>query len=818
MDINQLIGAIGMRNKFTYLVSALLSIHFPSVVLAESSSSRPIEEIVVTARKRAESLQDVPIAVTAFDENYINDNAIGSIEDLVSIVPAFIAGQSQLGSGGAIYLRGVGSSTGNALIDQSVAINIDGVAMAQATLMIAGQYDVAQVEVLRGPQSLFFGKNSTGGVISFTTNDPGDDFTYELGGGYEVEAEEKYGSIMLSGPLSETVGARIFARYGSQEGYYDIVTLPEPLDISAGVALFGPAGRLLGNNPALPSTADNVPEATDTFVRGTLVYEPNLAFDARFKFTHSDREFDSFPQFWQKSFCPLGSPQFLGVPMSVISTGMDIDDCKFDRNVVTGSTTPGQHAQFAEFGTPDSDGYRRVEVSLASLELNYAWQNGLTATSITGLYQMDDIVFLEQSSTVSAFLPTATSTEIDQLTQEFRLASDWDSSLNFMLGVFFETRETTNRGALPLIGRRLATHEQDQDAFSVFGELIWDVSDRMEVSAGVRYMDEEKDVKSVVNSVAAPFLFPGGDEISSDNLIPELTVSYRPTDDLMVYGSYKEGVKSGGFDSGALNARTQEVADIRYDDESVDGFEVGVKAFFLDQTLQVNATAFSYDYENLQVTSFDANSVSAITINADGADVDGFEVDFMWNPADIDGLTVRGAAAFVDSNYKDFISTCWTGQSPAAGCNVDVIPGGNPEGLDLSGEELMRAPEFSANVGFSYERTIMNGNLLLGIGGDVSYSDSYDNMQQRKQGTRQPSYSKVNASVSVSSADDSWTVALIGRNLTDEILRGIGQNVPLTGSGTGTVDAVPSDSFNLMAERGREIVLQFTIRPGLFGK
>ena len=130
----------------------------------------------------------------------------------------------------------------------------------------------------------------------------------------------------------------------------------------------------------------------------------------------------------------------------------------------------------------------------------------------------------------------------------------------------------------------------------------------------------------------------------------------------------------------------------------------------------------------------------------------------------------------------------------------------------------MRAPEFSANVGFSYERTIMNGNLLLGIGGDVSYSDSYDNMQQRKQGTRQPSYSKVNASVSVSSADDSWTVALIGRNLTDEILRGIGQNVPLTGSGTGTVDAVPSDSFNLMAERGREIVLQFTIRPGLFGK
>jgi outer membrane receptor protein involved in Fe transport len=809
-----------MRNKFTCLVLGLLGIHFPSVVLAESSSSRALEEIVVTARKRAESLQDVPIALTAFDENYIKDNAIGSIEDLVSIVPAFVAGQGNGSSGGAIYLRGVGSSTGNGLIDQSVAINIDGVAMAQAHLMFVGQYDVAQIEVLRGPQSLFFGKNSTGGVVSFTTNDPGDEFTYELGGGYEVEAEEKYGSIMLSGPLSETVGARIFARYGSQEGYYDIVTLAAPLDISDAAALFGRAGFLLGNNPALPSTADNVPEATDTFVRGTLVYEPNNAFDARFKFTYSDREWDSMPQFWQRTLCPLGSPQFRGIPMSVLSPGMNIDDCKFDRDVVTGDTSPAQRAQFAEFGLPPtSNGYKRTEVSLVSLELNYAWENGLTATSITGLYQVDDIHFLEQSNLPSAPIATAHSTDLDQLSQEFRLASDWDGSLNFMLGVFFETRETTNGGALPLIRRRAAFHEQDQDAFSAFGELIWDVSDQMEVSAGVRYMDEEKKiVKTVVNGVSAPFILPGGDELSSDNLIPELTVSYRPTDDLMVYGSYKEGVKSGGFDAGALNSLTQALGEARYDDETVDGFEVGVKAFFLDQTLQVNATAFSYDYVNMQVTSFDSNTLSVVTVNSDGADVDGFEVDFMWNPADIDGLTIRGAAAFVDSSYKDFISNCWTGQSQAAGCNVDVIPGGNPEGMDLSGQELMRAPEISANVGFSYQRTIMNGNLLLGIGGDVSYVDSYDNMQQGQPGTRQPSYSKVNASVSVSSADDTWTVALIGRNLNDEILRGIGQSVPLTGSGTGTVGAVPSDSFNLMSERGREIVLQFTIRPGLFGK
>jgi len=803
-----------MRNKITYLVLAVLGFNFPAVVLAEETSSRAIEEIVVTARKRAESLHDVPIAVTAFDESYIRDNAIGSIEDLVSIVPAFIGGQSQLGAGGAIYLRGVGSATGNSLIDQSVAVNIDGVAMAQATLMFAGQYDAAQIEVLRGPQSLFFGKNSTGGVVSFTTKDPGDHFEYELGGGYEVEAKEKYGSIMLSGPLSENVGARIFARYGSQEGYYDIVTVAAPTDISAGAAIFGP---FLGNNPALPSTADNAPEATDIFVRGTLTFEPNDHFDARFKFTYSDREFDSFPQFWQRSYCPLGSPNLLGVPFSAFAPGIDLDDCKFDRDVTSGDISPAQIASFSAFGSPDSsNGYRNPEISLVSLELNYEWDNGLTATSITGLYQVDDIVYQDQSNTPSAYLPTAGSTEVDQLTQEFRLASDWDSSLNFMVGAFFETRESVSRGALPLIGRLLATHEQDQDAFSMFGELVWDVNDQVEVSAGLRYTDEEKEVKSVVNGVAAPFIIPKGDKKSSDNLSPELTVSYRPADNLMVYGSYKEGVKSGGFDSGALDAGAQRVADIRYDDEKVDGFELGAKAFFLDQTLQLNATAFSYDYVNLQVTSFEAVAVVVTTVNADGADVDGVELDFTWNPANIDGLTIRGAAVFLDATYKDFISTCWTGQSPAAGCNVDVIPGGNPEGLDLSGEEIQRSPEFSANLGFSYQRPIMNGDLLLGIGGDLSYSDSYDVMQQRKKGTRQPSYSKVNASLSLSSANDTWTVALIGRNLNDEILRTVGQNVPLSGSGTGTVGAIPSDSLNLFAERGREIVLQFTIRPGFF--
>ena len=786
---------------------------------AESSdtSARAIEEIVVTARKRAESLQDVPVAVSVLDAGYIEENAIGSIEDLVSIIPTFIAGQSQLGAGGAIYMRGVGSATGNALIDQSVAISIDGVTIAQATLMFSGQYDAQQIEVLRGPQSLFFGKNSTGGVVSFTTADPGDEFEFELGGGYEFEAEEKFVSAMLSGPLTDTIGARLFARFSSQEGYYDVVGVDTPTDVSSAADILGPLAFLFGNNPALPSSSSNIPEAEDLFLRGTLTFEPSDRFDAKVKLTYSDRKFDSYSQFWQRSFCPLGSPNFLGIPLSVLAPSVDIDDCKFDEKVVTGNRSPEQLAAFT-FGNPDADGYRNPEIFLGSLEMNYEFDSGMTATAISGWYSVDDIAFQDQSNTPTAYLPTGAINEVDQFTQELRLVSHWDSPLNFLVGAFYETRDNSNLNDLPAIGRFGALHEQEQEAFSVFGELLWDVTDQLEVSAGVRYTDEKKEIDTEVNGVSAPFIIPGGDKVDSDNLIPEVTVSYRPNDNLMVYGSYKEGFKSGGFDAGALNAGAQAVADVRYDDENVDGFEVGLKASFLDQTLQANATAYSYNYTNLQVTSFDAVAVVVTTVNATGADVDGAEFDLVWQPEQIPGLTLRGAAAWLQAEYRDFISTCWTGQSPAAGCNVDVIPGGAFEGLDLSGEEIQRSPTFSASAGFSYERPVFSDSMRFGLAGDWNYSDSYDVMQQRKEGTRQPSYHKLNLSLRLSDIDDTWQVALIGRNLTDEILRTVGQNVPLSGAGTGTPGAIPSDSLNLFAERGREIVLQFTVRPAAFGR
>ncbi len=775
---------------------------------------RAIEEIVVTARKREEGLQDTPVAVNAYDQSFIDDNAIGSIEDLVSIVPAFIGGQSQLGAGGAIYLRGVGSATGNPLIDQSVAINIDGVAIAQATLMFASQYDVQQIEVLRGPQSLFFGKNSTGGVVSFRSADPGDEFEFEIGGGYEFEAEEKFGSVMVSSPFGDTAGARLFVRYSSREGYYDIVDVSAPTALNNVGAILGPAAPLFGNNPALPSSADNSPEQTDLFVRGTFTVDPTDSFSIRAKVNYSDREFDSYPQNWQRSFCPLGSPNFLGIPFSVLAPEVDVDDCKFDDKIVTGNISQASVDAFS-FSEADADGYRNPEIFLGSIEATYEFADGLTLTSVSGWYTVDDIAIQDQSNTPTAYLATGEATEVEQFTQELRIASNWDTPVNFLAGLFYEERSTDNQSEIPLIGRA-SRQEQDQDAWAVFAELDWDISDQLDLSLGLRYTEEEKEVDSFAGGVPVVFTLPGGDRTDTDNLIPEATLSYHASDDLMLFATYKEGFKSGGFDGGALNTGLPALGiDVRYEDEEVDGFEVGLKGYFLDRTLQLNLAAYSYDYTNLQVTSFDAVAVAVTTINASGADVDGVEFDLLWNPASIDGFSIRASGAFLDATYKGFISDCFTGQSPAAGCNVDVVaePVGSPtvfEGQDLSGKEIQRTPEFSGHLGVSYDVPL--GELLLTLGAGVSYSDSYDVMQQRKQGTRQPSYHKVDASIRLASVDEKWSVALIGRNLNDEILRTVGQNVPLSGAGTGTPGAIPADSLNLFAERGRYISLKFDYR------
>ena len=177
-----------------------------------------LEEIVVTARKRVESLQDVPVTVNVVTADMMNRLRVEGIEDLATQIPGFQAGETSSSSGGRVTMRGVGSGEESTLIDQAVSINIDGVPVNDARLLQASLLDMQQVEVMKGPQALFWGKNSPGGVIAIHTADPTDEFEMRISGSYETEAKERGGNFMVSGPISDTVGGRLVMSYSKQDG------------------------------------------------------------------------------------------------------------------------------------------------------------------------------------------------------------------------------------------------------------------------------------------------------------------------------------------------------------------------------------------------------------------------------------------------------------------------------------------------------------------------------------------------------------------------------------------------------------------------
>ena len=234
---------------------------------------------------------------------------------------------------------------------------------------------------------------------------------------------------------------------------------------------------------------------------------------------------------------------------------------------------------------------------------------------------------------------------------------------------------------------------------------------------------------------------------------------------------------------------TGPAAPTTYDEETVDGFEVGAKATLLDSTLQFNAAAYYYEYSDLQLSNFNAATASASIFNAGEAEISGLELDFVWLPA-VEGLQVRGALAYNDSEIDDVLSDCWAGQSIAQGCD-QVLVGGAFTRQDISGESLVLAPELVGNLGLSYEYNF--DSVVLGLSMDVLYSDDFEPSYLYVPGTTQDSYTKVNASIRLTSANDTWSAAIIGRNLTDEYPAYSTSSPPFTGAGTGTNAAVPAD-------------------------
>lgn len=766
-------------------------------------------DIIVTARKREESLISVPVAITAVTGQELARRGVNSLDGVARMTPALIIADGGTNTGGNIVLRGIGGGD-NPFSDQAVSFNIDGVQVGRASVRRMAQMDIQQIEVLKGPQALFYGKNSPAGIISIRTGDPTRSFEGKMSAGYEFNAHEWRGEGYVAGPITDDLGFRV-AAYGSKMRGWVRNTTPR-------------------NEIAAPEHRF-APRSEEFAVRGTLKYEPSDAFDARLKVTYGEVHNDGFTSNLQLVACPGGAPQ----------TGA-IDDCRADDQVSVGALRPNFALRYPAFAKNNGE-LRGVQSQvLIGLEMNFRPSDVLTITSLTGYYRSKEDGFANVTATYvpSRIFASNPRLKFNELSQELRLASSFDGPINFMMGAHLQHAIATAGSSAfyngsdfttvpPLVPLPVLNYDikQDGKAYSGFLQMQWDITDKLHLSAGGRYSHEKKTLPKFESQTSVdpatgivlprvPITTPVT-KAKWHDFSPEFTLSYSPDRNLNLYTSYKHGFISGGFNGGSANFS----AALDYNQQTVKGFEAGAKASLLGGALRANLALYTYEVRGLQVTILTQGSVQELK-NVGKVRTKGGEFDISYRTP-LEGLTLNGAVAYNRARYVDYFASCYRGQSKARGCafapvpgqpgvGVPAAPGVNGSLQNLAGTEVVRAPEWTGNVGFDYT-TPVSDNLKVGLSTNLSFSSSYFSDALSNPNGRVPRYSLLDASLRVAQAQDRWEIALIGRNLTENYYWVRASDSPFTGTAPGneTGPAIYGDQQSPVS-RGREILLRLSAK------
>lgn len=810
-----------MQGK-TLLLSAAAVVLMPQSLYAASAqaaSSDPAAEtdtgsgqdIIVTARKREERLLDVPVAISAVTEADIERYAVDSMSAIAQQVPQLIIAESQNQVGGSINLRGIGAGVSNPSTEQSVTLNLDGIPVSYGNAVRLGQLDIQRVEVLKGPQALFYGKNSPGGIISLISRNPGQDFEAQLRTGYEFAADQRFVEAIVSGPLTDTIGARVVGYYSKEDGWFR----------NNGVAV---PGRTPG------PVADSL-NAEDIFVRGTLTFDSpggDLRLNAKVNYADRQREGVGPGGFGQIMYCAFGRAQTSG----------RAEDCGLDRTFANVALRPEAAALHPALG--DGVPFADSQQFLASLTADYDFSDVLTLTSVTGYYDIREKSFDSFTFTTVPAVSATNDIRITSLSQELRFTSNFDGPLNFVVGGFFQDGEFTIAQVVPIdLGGTCPSatcfltpysfYDQDTTAYSVFGQVNYALTEQLELSAGARMSWERKSLKGTINATPFEILDP---KQKYDDFSPEVTLTYKLTPELTAYAAYREGFTSGGFNTVPTALRspafpTLAARDLSYGQMTAKGGEAGFRGYIADRQMRFDLVGYYYKYSGLQLSSWDASAFAQRTQNAGGAKVRGVEMSLTVEPREVEGLQMRGSAAYNRATYSDFIGACYPGQSIAAGCNL--IPrdptldpstygtAANPfTSQDQGGQQIARAPEWILNAGFTYDFALSEG-LGSAISFDAAFTSDYMPHIEAMPQARQRAHWILNGNVSLYGGENrDWTLALIGRNLTNEIVAVSGGQVAFVGSGTGTAVTTPADLYGSV-NMPRAVLLQLTVKSSLFG-
>lgn len=744
--------------------------------------------IVVTARGRVERLQDVPVAASVLDgaEAQRAGNSFAAISNLV---PTLRVARSGTGTGGSISIRGIASSISNAGLEQKVALNIDGVQLGRARFIPIGFFDVKSVQVLKGPQSLYFGKNATAGVLSIESADPGNSEEGFMRVGFEAIAHEYQFEGAYSVPLSETLRLRVAGRRTDMtKGYLKNDT---PVVFQSIYGLYTPLG---------PKT---LPHSEGVTLRGTLIYEPSANFDAKLKITGGQYDTEGSKETVQQVVCKPGATN-LGTNVWPGQPTEPFDDCVLNDHVVNGVLAPSIAANFK--GSGSGLGNTHIKSLLATLQMNYR-TDAFVLTSVTGFGLLDYSEFGNSASSAYDAVMGLNTERYRQYSQELRLASTFDSPLNFTLGAFAQkVRRENDVNGMPSAPINLDRGSQigyilqyrgNTETLSAFGQLNWKFMPRWELTAGARYTHEvtkgtvgnsfinQTDTLSRNFMAEGTFLNP---TITNNNLSPEVTLTWKPTDEFMVYAAYRTASLAGGISAPSTLPRTATVANMVFEPEEAKGYEAGIKFTSADSRVRANLTVFRTDYTDLQVSALNPATITYILRNVGGARTEG--VEFGGDIRLSSEFSLRADATYANARYIDFPNAqCYSGQTAADGC-----VGGTQS---LTGKPLPRAPKFVASVGAAYDRAL-SGNWNLVLNADIRFNSSYNFIETNNPVASQKSFATIDMGARIRNND--WDFALIGRNVTNKFfaLAGIDQPRGRNGQVGATI------------ARPREIVVQLT--------
>ena len=770
-----------MRRKSTglFLILPLLAIS------GWVNAAEVLEEVVVTATKRAANLQDVPISIGVVTGELINNFNIKDISDVQNFVPGLQV-QQTFGSW-AVRIRGLGSGITNLAFDSSVPVYIDDVYCGRGKCMESAFIDVARLEVARGPQGALYGKSTIAGAISSFSARPTDEFEAEVRVGAELEYGGYTASGYVSGPLSDTVRARLAIKTSDLDGYTE----------------------------NLATGADDGAQEVNAFRLG-LEWDSSDTTSYYLKIESGESN-------------TKGRNNQLVRPgaMSSVTTDPNAEYNADDkRSVSTGETKE-------DFYDYDWDSF--------TLKMNTEVA-GHSLMAVAGYWEYANDWFLDVDGHPEAILNTALSDDYDQTTLEFRLLSPAGQTVEYIAGIWYQESNLVTRQLSPfhplfwqaVTGIPIAVgvnipplslafttgsgmdrnFSRESKAYSAYGQVTWNVSDKLRIIADVRYTDEDQNAVGL----SFPLTFPTLDTFeplrvlqstaghdpeylytqnrSDDSVDPSIKFQYELNDNTMTYFSYAEGSKAGGMKANdsklglQLLQRSDDTAYLQefaglsavdsdiirngltlkqcngvfdFEDEEAESWELGMKTSLAGGSINLNAALFTTEFTNLQTSNYDGTQF--IIGNAGSATVDGIEVELTWQASA--NLRLHSSISVIDAGYDDFAGAQCVedGAGAPANADCDLITGTENQ----KGEPLERSPDKEFNINALWESQLTS-TMLFKASGSVYYSDEYFVQPTQAAYSTQSSFTKYDARIAVAANDERWEIALTGRNLSDEMV------------------------------------------------